>query len=703
MRDPSLADVALTADAASANAQLGLALIHRIVGGFQQLAGAPILDEGNLVHRYGKEKIPGDKTFTGLVNVDEVRFVSGVTPANTLGTTYWDDDSQTLSTILDPTNGVVLQHGQEIMIRCVNKTGVTITNGQVVYVNDAQGNRPTATLAKADAIATSMVIGVATQDILDNAEGFITTLGIVHGFDTSGYAHGDKLFLSATVAGALTNVVPVTPGYMVLVAHVLNSTNNGSIFVHAEQPIALDTTLAANTDLASPSQKAVKAYVATAVSAYVPLTRTISTMAPLTGGGDLSADRTLAISAATTTDPGSMSAADKTKLDQFVLTAAKTFTFTNSLTISGTDGSTLNIGGGGTLGTAAYVADNTLAHLAGVETFTAQKIFQAAIPIVLEDSHTDSTNKNARMGATAYVNSQVPAGMMYMATALASNILAIGGGTSGFQAATSVRIYAAAAVNTATGTLCATITTTLMTVAVPFKVSDTTDASSLTTASAIFSGGVAITKKTYHGDMIVVPKTTNIGIQVDTTTPTFPWRDLIGDVNPRTAAGAGTPTYAAFQGNIYGYWFALNDVVDFMFHMPHDYVPGTDIYLHIHWSHNGTAITGNVVFTHYSTYAKGFNQANFPAEVTNTITYNTTNIATTPQYRHRVDEIQLSGTGSASLLNTPDLEIDGIIKGRIKLTTLPTITAGNLFIHTIDIHYQSSSIGTKAKAPNFYT
>lgn len=40
----------------------------------------------------------------------------------------------------------------------------------------------------------------------------------------------------------------------------------------------------------------------------------------------------------------------------FALTAAKTFTVQNTLTLSGTDGSTLAIGTGGTLGTAAYTA-----------------------------------------------------------------------------------------------------------------------------------------------------------------------------------------------------------------------------------------------------------------------------------------------------------------------------------------------------------
>lgn len=57
----------------------------------------------------------------------------------------------------------------------------------------------------------------------------------------------------------------------------------------------------------------------TTFNGKVPGTRTITATAPLTIGGttsaDLSADRTIAISAATTGAAGSMSAADKTKLD----------------------------------------------------------------------------------------------------------------------------------------------------------------------------------------------------------------------------------------------------------------------------------------------------------------------------------------------------------------------------------------------------
>ncbi len=140
------------------------------------------------------------------------------------------------------------------------------------------------------------------------------------------------------------------------------------------------------------------------------------------------------------------------------------------------------------------------------------------------------------------------------------------------------------------------------------------------------------------GDL-VISKASGVGIKVDNDTPTFGWRDIIGNVEPK-ATGAGSPTRASYMGGTLGsYSFIANDVCDFVFHIPHDYVPGTDIYFHIHWSHSGTTITGNAVFDIYHDYAKGFNQANYPAEKNITITYNTVDIATTPQYRARIDEV----------------------------------------------------------------
>jgi len=88
------------------------------------------------------------------------------------------------------------------------------------------------------------------------------------------------------------------------------------------------------------------------------------------------------------------------------------------------------------------------------------------------------------------------------------------------------------------------------------------------------------------------------------------------------------------------------------------------------------------------------------------MTHATVNIATTPRYIHRVDEVQLSSAGgSTTLLDTSLIEIDGIILCGVIFTTIPTITGGSPnepFLFRTDIHYQSSNIGTKAKASPFY-
>ncbi|MCK4635847.1 MAG: hypothetical protein KAT32_03210 [Candidatus Moranbacteria bacterium] len=52
------------------------------------------------------------------------------------------------------------------------------------------------------------------------------------------------------------------------------------------------------------------------------------------------------------------------------------------------------------------------------------------------------------------------------------------------------------------------------------------------------------------------------------------------------------------------------------------------------------------------------------------------------------------------------MEPDGLLMVSLKTTTIPTITGSatsNLpYIFTVDIHYQSTGIGTKNKVPDFY-
>jgi hypothetical protein len=203
---------------------------------------------------------------------------------------------------------------------------------------------------------------------------------------------------------------------------------------------------------------------------------------------------------------------------------------------------------------------------------------------------------------------------------------------------------------------------------------------------------------------LILPKTAGEGIKVELAAPTYPWFDKEG-LELFNSGGAGAPTIAAFRGgSCRALQFGLNDRLDYRIHVPHDLVPLSDVFIHIHWMHNGTAITGNAGFTLAYTYAKGHNQSDFSVEKSQIITYTTGNITTTPQYRHRIDEVQLSNsTGSGNFLDSTLLEVDGMIHVSCTLTTLPTITAGSLFISEIDLHYQSTGIGTKQKSPPFYT
>jgi len=127
----------------------------------------------------------------------------------------------------------VLQVGQELPFPMRNETGSTITNGQAVFVSGAQGDRAVISLAQANMVTSTLTIGVATQDIPDNDVGLVTTYGYVRGIDTSAWSEGDELWLSATVAGGLTNVRPTAPDHIVHMGVVIRvHATVGFIFIN---------------------------------------------------------------------------------------------------------------------------------------------------------------------------------------------------------------------------------------------------------------------------------------------------------------------------------------------------------------------------------------------------------------------------------------------------------------------------------------
>lgn len=193
-------------------------------------------DENDAVTFAGLSKyiFDGDLDFinNALTNVGYIDFETGAAaPAQSEGRVFYDDDEKTLA-VYNNEAEITLQLGQEMFIRATNKTGSTISNGELVYINGAQGSRPTIALAKADAAATCQVIAMATHDIEDNTTGFVTNNGLVHDVNTDSITAGDALFLSATAAGEYTDTAPTAPNFIIQIGRVIfeNSTS-GIIYI----------------------------------------------------------------------------------------------------------------------------------------------------------------------------------------------------------------------------------------------------------------------------------------------------------------------------------------------------------------------------------------------------------------------------------------------------------------------------------------
>jgi hypothetical protein len=187
---------------------------------------------------------------TTNVNLGEYEIKAGqltldTSPTGTaaVGTTRWNDTTGSSETTLKGGN-VILKNGVDLVARVVNKVSpnTTLTKAayQAVRVSGAQGQRLAVAFAQANNDNNSAdTIGLITETIATNQEGFIITVGQLEGINTTGslqgetWADGDVLYLSPTTAGALTNVKPnATIGHIVVVGYVEYAhAINGKIYV----------------------------------------------------------------------------------------------------------------------------------------------------------------------------------------------------------------------------------------------------------------------------------------------------------------------------------------------------------------------------------------------------------------------------------------------------------------------------------------
>lgn len=215
-------DMAIRVGTADQKAGQALDVLGRIADALELLATAPATQNNN-------------STITDYIDLPE-----DGPHVTTPRRVQWNRDDGTVDIGLY--NGSVLQVGQELVYYAKNTSGGSVVNGTPVMFTGAVGSSGKLTFAPAMAngfVPSEYMMGVATQDIANNAFGYVTSFGLVRGINTTGapfgevWADGDLLYFGPGAPGTWTNSKPEAPAINVPVAVVVKAGpgGSGSIFV----------------------------------------------------------------------------------------------------------------------------------------------------------------------------------------------------------------------------------------------------------------------------------------------------------------------------------------------------------------------------------------------------------------------------------------------------------------------------------------
>ena len=179
---------------------------------------------------------------TSIATPEYIDFnVTAPDAANADGRLYWNSDDNCQSLSIGMIGGNVIQQIGEDMYYRIKASG-NITKGQVVMFAGtvgASGGLIGAAATGLTAATGSYIMGVAAENIANNAWGYVQEFGEIRNLDTTGtavsevWADGDILYYNPAVTGGLTKTIPAGPNAKVQVAAVVYANANGSLFVRA--------------------------------------------------------------------------------------------------------------------------------------------------------------------------------------------------------------------------------------------------------------------------------------------------------------------------------------------------------------------------------------------------------------------------------------------------------------------------------------
>lgn len=210
------------------------------------------------------------------------------------------------------------------------------------------------------------------------------------------------------------------------------------------------------------------------------------------------------------------------------------------------------------------------------------------------------------------------------------------------------------------------------------------------------SASAAVGDTVVVADQLILPKEVFHGIQIDIDNPNWGWHDLVGSIEVRSGT-ANSPSFIDYTGtHIKAFAFSANTMNEcfIVYHVPHDYVPGTAIHMHVHWSNAAvTPDTGDVIWGFEYMWAQGYSQQVWQFAPIVLVTQP----SSSTRYMHQIIE-----TGPLTLAG---LEVDSLICVRVfrDASNVLDTCLDQVFAHMSDIHYQSTNMATKNKNVNFYT
>jgi len=136
------------------------------------------------------------------------------------------DDSTQIATTAFVQDAIIggSAHAETLVANVRNNTGSSLPAFTVVYITGAVGNKAAVAKAQANSEATSSgTFAVTETAIANNANGNVISAGVLSGVNTSAFTDGDMLYLSPTVAGAVTTTKPSAPNHAVFIGVVTRS------------------------------------------------------------------------------------------------------------------------------------------------------------------------------------------------------------------------------------------------------------------------------------------------------------------------------------------------------------------------------------------------------------------------------------------------------------------------------------------------